>query len=313
MLDAILDAYAAAGGTLIDTADVYSAGESERIVGRWLAANPDAADGMIVATKGRFPMGKGPNDVGLSRRHLRRALAASLERLGVDHVDLYQFHAWDPLTPVEETLRFADDAIRAGDIAYYGWSNLTGWQLAEIVHTARAMGVPQPVTLQPQYNLLARELEFEVVPAAERYDVGLLPWGPLAGGWLTGKYTKDARPSGATRLGENPDRGMEAYDRKAGSDRTWAVLDALTVVAAEVDASPAQVALAWLVDRPTVTSVILGARTVGQLEANMAAASVTLSADQRARLDTVSAVHAPDYPYGELGIEQRSRGLGGGR
>ncbi|RZT59394.1 aryl-alcohol dehydrogenase-like predicted oxidoreductase [Microcella alkaliphila] len=310
---AILDAYAAAGGTLIDTADVYSAGESERIVGRWLAANPDAADRMIVATKGRFPMGKGPNDVGLSRRHLRRALAASLERLGVDHVDLYQFHAWDPLTPVEETLRFADDAIRAGDIAYYGWSNLTGWQLAEIVHTARAMGVPQPVTLQPQYNLLARELEFEVVPAAERYDVGLLPWGPLAGGWLTGKYTKDARPSGATRLGENPDRGMEAYDRKAGSDRTWAVLDVLTAVAAEVDASCAQVALAWLVDRPAVTSVILGARTVGQLEANMAAASVTLSADQRARLDTVSAVHAPDYPYGELGIEQRSRSLGGGR
>ncbi len=310
---AILDAYAAAGGTLIDTADVYSAGESERIVGRWLAANPDAADRMIVATKGRFPMGQGPNDVGLSRRHLRRALAASLERLGVDHVDLYQFHAWDPLTPVEETLRFADDAIRAGDIAYYGWSNLTGWQLAEIVHTARAMGVPQPVTLQPQYNLLARELEFEVVPAAERYDVGLLPWGPLAGGWLTGKYARDTRPSGATRLGENPDRGMEAYDRKAGSDRTWAVLDALTAVAAEVDASPAQVALAWLVDRPAVTSVILGARTVDQLEANMAAASLTLSADQRARLDTASAVRAPDYPYGELGLDQRSRRLDGGR
>ncbi|MGY6499039.1 MAG: aldo/keto reductase [Microcella sp.] len=310
---AILDAYAAAGGTLIDTADVYSAGVSEEIVGRWLAANPDEADRMIVATKGRFPMGEGANDVGLSRRHLRRALSASLTRLGVDHIDLYQFHAWDPLTPVEETLHFAEDAIRAGHIAYYGWSNLTGWQLAEIVHTARAMGVPQPVTLQPQYNLLARELEFEVVPAAERYDVGLLPWGPLAGGWLTGKYTKDTRPSGATRLGEDPNRGMEAYDRKAGSARTWAVLDVLTAVADQVDASPAQVALAWLVDRPAVTSVILGARTVEQLEANMAAESVALSAEQRAQLDAASEVHAPDYPYGELGIEQRSRSLGSAR
>jgi aryl-alcohol dehydrogenase-like predicted oxidoreductase len=132
-------------------------------------------------------------------------------------------------------------------------------------------------------------------------------------GWLTGKYTRDERPSGATRLGENPDRGMEAYDRKAGSDRTWAVLDALSAVAAEVEASCAQVALAWLVDRPAVTSVILGARTVEQLEDNMAAGSVSLSVEQRARLDAASAVHAPDYPYGELGLEQRSRSLGGGR
>lgn len=310
---AMLDAYAAAGGTLIDTADVYSAGESERIVGRWLAANPDMAERMVVTTKGRFPMGKGPNDVGLSRRHLRRALADSLKRLGTEHIDLYQFHAWDPLTPVDETLRFADDAIRAGHIAYYGWSNLTGWQLAEIVHTARAMGVPQPVTLQPQYNLLARELEFEAVPAAERYTVGLLPWGPLAGGWLTGKYSRDERPTGATRLGENPNRGMEAYDRKAASDRTWRVLDAVASVAAETGASAAQVALAWLVDRPAVTSVILGARTVEQLEANMAAAELTLTPEQRAALDDASAVQAPDYPYGELGVEQRSRRLDGGR
>lgn len=306
---AMLDAFAAAGGTLIDAADVYSAGLSEQIIGRWMAANPDTAQRMVIATKGRFPMGPDANDLGTSRRHLRRALDDSRRRLGVDHIDLYQLHAWDPITPLDETLGFLSDAIHSGAISYWGVSNFTGWQLTKAVHRAAALGMPAPVTLQPQYNLLAREIEFEIVPAALDAGAGLLPWGPLGGGWLTGKYRRGETPSGATRLGEDPGRGMEAVDRRGADERTWRVLDALHEVAATHDVPPARVALAWLQSRPGVTSVILGARTVAQLEDNLAATDLALTPDQLADLDAASAPVMPDYPYGELGVEQRSRSL----
>lgn len=304
---AMLDAFAAAGGTLIDAADVYSAGLSEQIIGRWLAANPDVADRMVIATKGRFPMGADANDLGTSRRHLRRALEASLRRLGVDHVDLYQVHAWDPITPLDETLSFLDDAIRSGLVSYWGMSNFTGWQLTKAVHRAIARGMDAPVTLQPQYSLLSREIEFEIVPAALDARVGLLPWGPLAGGWLTGKYRRDVPPSGATRLGEDPNRGVEAYGRRSAEERTWVVLDALHEIAEGHGVPPSRVALAWLQSRPGMTSVILGARTIAQLEDNLAAARLALTAEQLAVLDAASAPRTPDYPYGELGVEQRAR------
>lgn len=309
-----LDRFVEAGGTLIDTADVYSAGVSEQIVGRWLAARPaDIRDQVVIATKGRFPMGGGPNDVGLSRRHLDRALDASLRRLGVESVDLYQVHAWDPLTPVEETLRFLDDAVRQGRIHYVGLSNFTGWQLQKAVDIADFRGLSRPVTLQPQYNLLCREIEWEITPACRSEGLGLLPWSPLGGGWLTGKYTRDERPTGATRLGENPDRGVEGYDRRSRVERTWAVVDEVRAVAEEQDASMAQVALAWLLDRPAVTSVILGARTLEQLDDNLGSVDVRLTADQTARLDRASDPGAADYPYGGPGVEQRSRSIRGGR
>jgi len=206
-----LDSFVEAGGTLIDTADVYTAGGSEEIIGRWLARRPaQVRDRVVLATKGRFATGEDANDAGLSRRHLTRALDASLRRLGVDHVDLYQLHAFDPLTPYEETLRFLDDAVRSGKVGYTGLSNFAGWQLQGYVDVARRDGLPVPVTLQPQYNLLVREIEWEIVPAAQANGLGLLPWSPLGGGWLTGKYRRDERPSGATRLGEDPDRGVEA-------------------------------------------------------------------------------------------------------
>lgn len=306
---AMLDAYAEAGGTLIDAADVYAGGLSEEIIGRWMAANPEAANRMVVATKGRFPMGPDANDLGTSRRHLRRALDASLRRLGVDHIDLYQLHAWDPITPLDESLGFLDDAVRRGDISYWGLSNFTGWQLTKAVHRAAAMGMSAPVTLQPQYSLLSREIEFEIVPAALDAGLGLLPWGPLAGGWLTGKYRRDAAPTGATRLGENPHRGVEAYDRRSAEERTWTVLDALHAIAADHGVPPSRVALAWLQQRPGVTSVILGARSVEQLRDNLAAGELELSAAQLAALDDASAPRVPDYPYGELGVEQRARRL----
>ena len=256
-------------------------------------------------------MGDGPNDVGLSRRHLRDALDASLRRLGVESVDLYQTHAFDPHTPLDETLGFLDDAVRAGKISYVGLSNYTGWQVQKVVDLAESRGLARPVTLQPQYNLLVREIEWEIVPACESTELGLLPWSPLGGGWLTGKYTQDERPSGATRLGEDPERGVEAYDRRSTNQRTWDVIEAVQSVAQSRGVSMAQVALAWVVDRPMVSSVILGARTVEQLQDNLGAAGLHLTEDETAQLDAASDPGAADYPYGGPGIEQRSRALGG--
>ncbi len=304
-----LDQYLDAGGNLIDTADVYSAGVSEQIIGRWLASRAGARDEIVLATKGRFAMGRGPNDLGLSRRHLGAALDASLRRLGIDEIDLYQVHAFDPLTPLDETLRFLDDSVRAGKVRYVGLSNFTGWQLQKAVDIAEFRGLSRPVTLQPQYNMLVREIEWEIVPAAQSAGLGLLPWSPLGGGWLTGKYRREERPSGATRLGENPDRGVEAYDRRSRVERTWDVVDAVRAVSAERGVSMAQIALAWLVDRPTVTSVILGARTLEQLDDNLDAAELHLDAGETERLDAASDPAAADYPYGGPGIEQRGRSI----
>lgn len=302
-----LDRYVEVGGNLVDTADVYSGGVSEQMIGRWLASRSGARDEIVLATKGRFATGRRPNDVGLSRRHLTSALEASLRRLGVDVIDLYQVHSFDPLTPLEETLRFLDDAVHVGKIHYVGLSNFTGWQLQKAVDIAEFRGLAAPVTLQPQYNLLVRELEWEVVPAAQSAGLGLLPWSPLGGGWLTGKYQREQAPAGATRLGENPDRGVEAYARRSRLERTWDVIDAVREVAEKHGTSMAQVALAWLVDRPTVSSVILGARTVEQLNDNLGAADLHLTADETRRLDAASDPFPVDYPYGEIGLEQRSR------
>ena len=307
-----LDVFVDAGGTLVDTADVYSSGVSEEILGRWLAARPrDVTERVVLATKGRFATDTGPNGNGLSARHLTRALDASLRRLGVDAVDLYQAHAFDPHTPMEETLRTLDGFVAAGKIRYYGLSNFTGWQLTKAVLTARALGLREPVTLQPQYSLIVRETEWEVVPAALDLGIGLLPWSPLGGGWLSGKYRRDQRPTGGTRLGEDPGRGMEAYDRR-GSDRTWRVIDAVDQVAENRGISMAEVALAWVNNRPGVASTILGARTTQQLETNLRAAGLDLSGEECAALDEASDLQASDYPYGELGVDQRSREIGGG-
>jgi aryl-alcohol dehydrogenase-like predicted oxidoreductase len=307
-----LDAFLDAGGTLIDTADVYSAGASEEIIGRWLRKQTDARRSHVVlATKGRFPMGPDPNDAGLSRRHLRDALDASLRRLGVEAVDLYQLHAFDPHTPLEETLHFLSDAMHAGKIAYVGLSNYTGWQIQKIVDLAEFRALARPVTLQPQYNLLVREIEWEIVPACRSTGLGLLPWSPLGGGWLTGKYTREARPTGATRLGENPERGVEAYARRSTQQRTWDVIEAVDSVAAARGVTMAQVALAWLLGRPMVSSVILGARTLEQLQENLRAADLRLTAGEAGRLDAVSDPAPADYPYGGPGVDQRSRRLEG--
>jgi aryl-alcohol dehydrogenase-like predicted oxidoreductase len=306
-----LDAFVTAGGNLVDTADVYSAGAAEEIIGRWLAScAPNVRDSIVLATKARFSTGPDANDMGLSRRHLQRALEDSLRRLGVDCIDLYQVHAWDPLTPLEETLGALDDMARAGKVRYVGLSNFTGWQVQKAVGIARERGFAIPVSLQPQYNLLVRELEWEIVPACLDAGIGLLPWSPLGGGWLTGKYQRDTPPVGATRLGEDPDRGVEAYSRRSTQQRTWDVVEAVREVAEKRGVSMAQVALAWLVDRPGVTSVILGARTLEQLDDNLAAAGLHLEPAETGVLDTASDPAPADYPYGGPGNEQRSRQIG---
>jgi aryl-alcohol dehydrogenase-like predicted oxidoreductase len=309
-----LDAFVEWGGNLIDTADVYSSGASEEIIGRWLAQKPASVrDAMVLATKARFPTGSGPNDLGLSRKHLATALDASLRRLGIDRVDLYQVHSYDPLTPLAETMSFLADAVAAGKVNYVGLSNFTGWQMQRAVDLAEFRGLPGPITIQPQYNLLAREVEWEILPAATANGLGILPWSPLGGGWLTGKYSRGQKPSGATRVGENPERGVEALSRRGAQDRTWDTVEVVGDIAATRGITMAQVALAWVAARPGVTSVILGARNIGHLRDNLAAIDVVLAADEMSALDKVSDPDAADYPYGVVGTEQRCRRLEGGR
>jgi aryl-alcohol dehydrogenase-like predicted oxidoreductase len=308
-----LDRFVEAGGNFIDTADVYSAGASETIIGDWLSNRPEMRDAVVIATKGRGTMGDGPNDVGLSRRHLTAALDASLRRLRVEAIDLYQVHSWDPLTPLEETIRFFDDAVSAGKIRYFGLSNFTGWQLQAAVDLARSSHRVAPVTLQPQYNLLVREIEWEIIPAAAANALGLLPWSPLGGGWLTGKYRRDEEPSGTTRLSELPSSMFEAYELRSPYQRTWDVVEAVERIAEGHGVSMAQVALAWVRGRPHVSSVILGARTEEQLADNLASSQLQLGDAELQELDQVSDPGAADYPYGGPGTKQRSRAIEGGR
>ncbi|MFB9913697.1 aldo/keto reductase [Rhizobium paknamense] len=292
-----LDLFTAAGGTLIDTADVYGAGASEEIIGRWAAQRTGGYDDLILATKARFA--PPPNSAGASWRGLRIALEASLLRLRAEAIDIYFIHGWDQKTSIDETLSTLADFVAEGNIHHVAWSNLSGWQLQKIVSHARAHRLPVPVALQPQYNLLDRTIEIEVLPCCAEEGIGLTPWSPLGGGWLTGKYSPDERPTGATRLGEDPDRGVEAYDRR-NTDRTWRILLELREVAAELVRQPGHVALAWLADRPCVSAPLLGARTVAQLSDNLAAANFVLPAEHTERLTRASAPGLPAYPYGFL-------------
>jgi aryl-alcohol dehydrogenase-like predicted oxidoreductase len=270
-----------AGVNLIDTADVYSDGASEEILGQALAGRRDR---VLLATKARMAMGDGPNDAGLSRHHLIRACEASLRRLGTDHIDLYQVHEWDGQTPLEETLEALDDLQRAGKIRYAGCSNYAGWQLAKALGISERRGLARFVSQQVYYSLQSRDAEYELVPAGLDHGVGMLVWSPLAGGLLSGKYRrgKDG-PAGARHLtdwNEPPVRDEE---------QTYDVIEAAVEVGAAHGVSAAQVALAWLLGRPGVSSLVIGARTDEQLADNLAAAQLELSAEERARLDALSA------------------------
>jgi aryl-alcohol dehydrogenase (NADP+) len=307
---AIMDAFVEADGNFIDTADVYVGGLSEQIVGNWLAARPrDVTERIVLASKGRAGNNEDPNKIGLSRRHLHRALNASLRRLGVETIDLYQLHASDMETPVEETLSFLDTAFRAGKIHYLGLSNFTGWQLQLLASTAKAMGIPAPVSLQQQYSLLSRESEWEVFPAAIHNGLGILPWSPLAGGFLAGKYQRGTQPATGTRAGSEKPLYQSTSEEYAEVDRNWAIIDAVTRIAAETGATPSQVALSWISDRPGVTAPIFGARNLKQLHDNLGAAQLKLDPAATAELERLSAPLAGGYPYGAFGQWQRGRWL----
>lgn len=290
-----LDRYVEAGGNFVDTADVYGDGESERIIGKWLAK--EAPEDLVLATKGRFAPPDGL--AGASHKGLDIALDRSLSRLGVDSVDLYYVHAWDNETPVEETLGFLSEAVAAGKIGHVGWSNTTAWQLQHILAAARHNGFVEPIVFQPQYNLLDRSIEVELMPLCLEEHLALVPWSPLGGGWLTGKYQRDTAPTGATRLGEDPKRGVEAYATR-NTERVWTIIEEVQAIADQAGVWVGIVALRWLLSRPGVSSILLGARTTEQLEQSLATADHALSEDSEARLTTISAPGLPPYPYGML-------------
>src|SRR4051794_18744785 len=283
-LDMCLDA----GINLIDTADVYDAGRAEEILGEALAGRRDR---LLIATKARMTMGEGPNDAGLSRHHLIAACEASLRRLKVDHIDLYQVHEWDGQTPLEETLSALDTLVRDGKVRYVGASNYAGWQLMKALATADRRGYERFVSQQIYYSLQARDAEYELVPLTVDQGLGILVWSPLAGGLLSGKYRRGQQgPEGARHLtdwNEPPVRD---------EDGLYDIVDALVEIADAHGASAAQVALAWLLGRPGVTALVIGARTDEQLADNLAAAGLTLADEERTRLDDLSEPPLL-YPY----------------
>jgi len=277
-----------AGINLFDTADVYSGGESEVILGQALGSQ---RQDVLVASKARVPMGDSPNDRGSSRHHILRACEASLKRLNTDYLDLYQLHQWDGLTPLEETLRALDDLVTSGKVRYVGVSNFSAWHVMKTLGVADAHHFIRPVSQQIHYTLQAREAEYELLPAAQDQGLGTLVWSPLAGGLLSGKYRRNqAAPEGTRHLadwGEPPVRDESAlYD----------VVDVLVEIAEARGVSAAQIALAWLIARPQVTSVIVGARNDTQLQDNLSAASLSLNTEEIERLNAVSQLPLL-YPY----------------
>jgi aryl-alcohol dehydrogenase-like predicted oxidoreductase len=270
-----------AGVNLIDTADAYSGGLSEEIIGKAL---PVARDDVLLATKVRMPMGSGPNDAGLSRHHVIRGCEDSLRRLGTDYIDLYQVHEWDGQTPLEETLSALDHLVSSGKVRYVGASNYTGWQLTKALGVAAQHELPRFVSQQIYYSLQGRDAEYELVPVSVDQGLGILVWSPLAGGLLSGKYRRGVQPPSGRHVGDWDEPPV--YDE----DRLYDTIDTLVAIADGYGVSAAQVALAWLLGRPAVTSLIVGARTDDQLADNLKAADLVLSADERQQLDDVSAI-----------------------
>lgn len=288
---AVLDRALEKGINFVDTADVYGQdGLSERVLGNWLEQKR-TRDAIVLATKFRFTMGEGPNRSGASRYRIVKCCEDSLRRLKTDRIDLYQIHMQDITVPEEETLRALDDLVRAGKILYIGCSNYAAYRLMNSLWLAKSNHLSRYVTLQAQYSLLVRELEREHVPLCRDEGLGILPWSPLAGGFLSGKFEQGKPPQSGTRLGEKIER-FKRYDLP----RNWQILDAARAVASELGSTPSAVSIAWLLTKPQVSSVIFGARNLEQLDANLAGADLELSAEQVTRLDQASSFDL-GYPY----------------
>ncbi len=287
--------YLDAGGNHLDTANAYSSGRSEEITGQ---AIKDRRSDVILATKMRVKMGDGPNDEGLSRHHIIQAVEQSLRRLHTDYIDLYYMHLWDLITPLEESLRAFDDLVTAGKVRYIGVSNFKAWQIMKALGVSKCNGYHHFVAAQYQYSLIKRDIEYEFIDLCLSEGIGLMPWGPLGGGFLSGKYTRNHRPTETTegRIA-TAEGGMEETWERRNTERNWRIVDAVDVIAQERNVSHAQIALSWLRAQSAVTSVIIGARTIAQLEDNLGAATINLTEKELQRLAEVSAL--PElYPYG---------------
>jgi aryl-alcohol dehydrogenase-like predicted oxidoreductase len=300
---AVFDRYLDRGGNFIDTANAYTRGRSEELLGRFIA-DTHSRDRVVLATKFTSPADdSNPNLTGNGRKNIMAALEASLRRLGTDYVDLYWLHMWDTLTPVEEVMSTFDTLVRSGKVRAIGLSNIPAWYLTKAQLIADHRGWERIAALQLEYSLAQRAIEREHLPAALDLGMGIVPWSPLAHGFLTGKYSRDdAGPSGEGRIGAL--RDLEFY--QAPGDREWAVVDALRDIAKETERTPAQVALNWVANRPGVASTLVGARTLTQLDENLAALDFALSGEQTARLTELSEFDH-GYPYAMFGWMNRAR------
>jgi aryl-alcohol dehydrogenase-like predicted oxidoreductase len=260
-------------------------------------------DDIVLATKVRFPMGEGPNDVGLSRKHVIAGCEASLRRLGTDYIDLYQVHMWDALTPLEETLAALTDLVREGKVRYIGVSNFTGWQLMKALCVSELGGFERFVSLQPQYSLVERNIEYEVLPVCREEGLGVIPWSPLGGGFLSGKYRRSEQPPEDARIAGASDEMEEAWSRRA-TERNWRTLDVVDEISEETGRSYAQISLNWLLRQEDVTAPIIGARRLDQLEDNLGTCGWELDDEQIKRLSEASAVEDV-YPYRMIREMQR--------
>ncbi len=293
---AIFDAYVDSGGNVIDTADIYSGGASEEMVGRFVA-DRQLRDQLVVATKfgfnaGSSPLtatagaGGSPHSGGAGAKHIHQALEASLRRLDTDYIDLYWMHIWDGVTPVEEIVQVLSDLVRAGKIRYYGLSDMPAWMATKAATLSAERGLPRPIGMQVEYSLVARDIEREHLPAGLDAGMGLVPWSPLAGGFLTGKYDREQTPKAGRLSGANP------FGDTKFTDHNYDILAAVRQVADDISATPAQTALAWVKQQPGVSTTLIGASSVEQLNANLAASDIALTQAQLHRLDTASALTA---------------------
>ena len=301
----IMDRFVEEGGNFLDTANVYNQGVSEEIIGEWLK-KMDRED-IFIATKVRFPMGESPNSAGLTRKHILKSLKDSLSRLGTDYVDLLQVHAWDPLTPIKETMKSLDSVVENGMARYIGASNFRGWQIAKSLEVSRMNGLHEFASIQPQYSLLCRATEFEILPLSKSENMAVLPWSPLKGGALSGKYSRGARNQGEdNRISENLKMGRKA-PWEGNEEYFWKVVEAVRKASELTGKTSSQVALNWLLSNDAVTSPIIGARNLQQLNENILSTGWELDSETLALLDEASRLYVT-YPYDASSEEQQMAG-----
>jgi len=293
---AILDRFSSLGGNFIDTANIYGKGASETILGNWLQTQK--RENFVIATKARFATGPLPSQQGANRKHILASIEDSLKRLQTPYVDIYQMHGWDNETPLSETLSTLNDLVRCGKVRYIGVSNYRGYQLEKAAALSKEMGLEQYMCLQPQYSLLCREVEWEVLEAAKDLGLGVIPWSPLRGGWLTGKYTRDTKepPTGSRLAWSNSVGFPETNWENNASEHTWKVIDVLQEVSKKLNKSMSQVALRWLMQQPIVTAPIVGPKNLEQAEDNLQIFSWSIPKEDMEKLDKVSKPRAPN-PY----------------